>query len=594
MGQIAAAAGAKRHIESPLTVEIEMFVKRTAFIATFTGVVFFILSYFLVDNDFLDQFVFLIGEGRGRSGATRKGGFRESGSRGRSGGGLGGGTEMERERELRAGTQEEEIYIHVTCQHTAGGKQTHRQPHARSRDGRKQRLAGCICIPGATPSRPSFPADSPSFLSLHINTPRLGFPTLHSAPAPAALWYTAVPAALFLERSCVRAEGGSARAVRWSVRPRTPGSHPCLSHDASSEIMYLSPLCTGAGLAVSLPGIFVAFVPQGLPATVTMLLTFAAMRLKDRNVLVKDLTAVGWSSLFFFFFLWRGAGGVSSHRSIRDMAMLPMVRAICFFCSRRLGLHKQAVSAKIDRGWCCTVEMILAKRGAGRARPCTMHILYTSRRNFPVSPIVVQIPSSFPPLSQLSSRPASWLLLFLRSFCIVTGWCISHHLLSISPGACKRKPFLHATQKQSPSLSCFRPVLCHLHKKKLNSPSSCSVLVVPRPCCRAHLVPPVWHDMARKKKKKIGTQKVDTLGTITLLASDKTGTLTMNRMTVVDVWMNGKQLSAPGGRGAEPDPEASFGSTAREVRYFFVYCVSRCFLPCLDLPCREMRAGAAG
>lgn len=35
-----------------------------------------------------------------------------------------------------------------------------------------------------------------------------------------------------------------------------------------------------------------AFVPQGLPATVTMLLTFAAMRLKDANVLVKDLTAV--------------------------------------------------------------------------------------------------------------------------------------------------------------------------------------------------------------------------------------------------------------------------------------------------------------
>ena len=39
-------------------------------------------------------------------------------------------------------------------------------------------------------------------------------------------------------------------------------------------------------------GIFVSFVPQGLPATVTMLLTFAAMRLKDCNVLVKDLTAV--------------------------------------------------------------------------------------------------------------------------------------------------------------------------------------------------------------------------------------------------------------------------------------------------------------
>ena len=43
-----------------------------------------------------------------------------------------------------------------------------------------------------------------------------------------------------------------------------------------------------------------AFVPQGLPATVTMLLTFAAMRLKDRNVLVKDLTAVS-----FFFSLRR-------------------------------------------------------------------------------------------------------------------------------------------------------------------------------------------------------------------------------------------------------------------------------------------------
>lgn len=62
MGQIAAAAGAKRSIESPLTVEIEMFVKRTAFIATLTGLVFFLLGYFFVDNDFLDQFVFLVGE----------------------------------------------------------------------------------------------------------------------------------------------------------------------------------------------------------------------------------------------------------------------------------------------------------------------------------------------------------------------------------------------------------------------------------------------------------------------------------------------------------------------------------------------------
>eukprot|EP00835_Amoeboradix_gromovi_P006208 NODE_689_length_5162_cov_0.365001.p1 type:complete len:1110 gc:universal NODE_689_length_5162_cov_0.365001:1547-4876(+) len=39
-------------------------------------------------------------------------------------------------------------------------------------------------------------------------------------------------------------------------------------------------------------GIFVANVPQGLPATVSMLLTFAAKRLSKRNVLVKDLRAV--------------------------------------------------------------------------------------------------------------------------------------------------------------------------------------------------------------------------------------------------------------------------------------------------------------
>lgn len=61
MGQIAAAAGAKRSIESPLTVEIEMFVKMTAFIATLTGLVFFCLGYFFIDSDFLDQFVFLVG-----------------------------------------------------------------------------------------------------------------------------------------------------------------------------------------------------------------------------------------------------------------------------------------------------------------------------------------------------------------------------------------------------------------------------------------------------------------------------------------------------------------------------------------------------
>ncbi|KAI9228833.1 MAG: hypothetical protein DHS80DRAFT_14923 [Piptocephalis tieghemiana] len=39
-------------------------------------------------------------------------------------------------------------------------------------------------------------------------------------------------------------------------------------------------------------GIFVAWVPEGLPATVTMLLTIAAKRMAGRNVLVKDLQGV--------------------------------------------------------------------------------------------------------------------------------------------------------------------------------------------------------------------------------------------------------------------------------------------------------------
>jgi sodium/potassium-transporting ATPase subunit alpha len=39
-------------------------------------------------------------------------------------------------------------------------------------------------------------------------------------------------------------------------------------------------------------GIFVAWVPEGLPATVTMLLTIAAKRMASQNVLVKDLQGV--------------------------------------------------------------------------------------------------------------------------------------------------------------------------------------------------------------------------------------------------------------------------------------------------------------
>lgn len=48
-----------------------------------------------------------------------------------------------------------------------------------------------------------------------------------------------------------------------------------------------------ASLAINFAiGIFVAWVPEGLPATVTMLLTIAAKRMAEQNVLVKDLQGV--------------------------------------------------------------------------------------------------------------------------------------------------------------------------------------------------------------------------------------------------------------------------------------------------------------
>lgn len=49
----------------------------------------------------------------------------------------------------------------------------------------------------------------------------------------------------------------------------------------------------GIGITFSFAiGLFVAFVPQGIPATVTLLLTIAAKRLSQKNVLVKDLQGV--------------------------------------------------------------------------------------------------------------------------------------------------------------------------------------------------------------------------------------------------------------------------------------------------------------
>lgn len=62
MGQIAAAAGIKSTMEGPLTKEIEQFVKMTAVIATVTGVLFVGTGMIFVDDSFLTEFVFFVGE----------------------------------------------------------------------------------------------------------------------------------------------------------------------------------------------------------------------------------------------------------------------------------------------------------------------------------------------------------------------------------------------------------------------------------------------------------------------------------------------------------------------------------------------------
>lgn len=63
----------------------------------------------------------------------------------------------------------------------------------------------------------------------------------------------------------------------------------------TAVIFFIYGLIMGYGIGITFSfgiGIFVAFVPQGIPATVTLLLTIAAKRLSKRNVLVKDLQGV--------------------------------------------------------------------------------------------------------------------------------------------------------------------------------------------------------------------------------------------------------------------------------------------------------------
>ncbi|KAF9365377.1 hypothetical protein BGX34_010199 [Mortierella sp. NVP85] len=105
-------------------------------------------------------------------------------------------------------------------------------------------------------------------------------------------------------------------------------------------------------------GVFVAWVPEGLPATVTMLLTIAAKRMATQNVLVKDLTGVEtlgaitllatdktgtltrnqmtvtniWSSLNMYS-AFRSAGNAGSPFDASSPG-IPEVLAIASLCSR--------------------------------------------------------------------------------------------------------------------------------------------------------------------------------------------------------------------------------------------------------------------
>lgn len=53
--------------------------------------------------------------------------------------------------------------------------------------------------------------------------------------------------------------------------------------------------------------------------------------------------------------------------------------------------------------------------------------------------------------------------------------------------------------------------------------------------------------MAKKQVLVKDLQGVETLGAITLLATDKTGTLTRNQMTVSNIWTSGKLMAAVSG-----------------------------------------------
>ncbi|TPX36471.1 hypothetical protein SeMB42_g07063 [Synchytrium endobioticum] len=97
--------------------------------------------------------------------------------------------------------------------------------------------------------------------------------------------------------------GRIASSTRKEKKRRSPLSHEIRRFcktisflaSATAFIFFIASLTRGRDINYSLHfgiGILIAWIPQGLPVTVTMLLTIAGHRMKNRNVLVKDLHGV--------------------------------------------------------------------------------------------------------------------------------------------------------------------------------------------------------------------------------------------------------------------------------------------------------------